>query len=381
LKKQRKRFEIRPLSFLKYYSNNKKASLAMTLALVLSVFMIIIFQMVIYAVNEPARLGDEGIADYMTQVYPGDKGAIDKSTAEEIRKTPEIERIIPVNIQDVDYNHFFGTCNIHLCFIRNNDMRYIMKKLGLKLVEGRMPVPGKREILFDTRLVNNKNKKLGDFIGKEVDSKEKIPGKYKIVGILEGNCILGLSPINDRDLAGLNCLLLAPRDGQLEMLNAELSNISREKAHFWTKQLSDDNYNKTSKSLNTIFGVMSLAIIFVMAFASGNSSYAQYFSRRYEFGILQSIGYTRAQILLRAAKEVALLNIIGTSLGILLGFGAGIILDKVFFEPHGYPFNLMQYDGLVKALTIPICTALFGLIPAGWLLSRIDPMLVVEKFE
>lgn len=381
MEKQIKQSKLKPLSFTKYYRNNMKGSLALTLALVLSVFMIIIFQMVIFGVNEPSRLGDLGVSEYMTRAYPGDKGIIDNSIIEKIKKNPALERIIPMYQQDMDYSHFFGTCNVNIYFIRYSDMDYVLKKLGLTLIKGRMPVPGRKEILLDSRIANNKNKELGDYIGKEDDPKEKMPGKYKIVGILNGGCILGLSPVDDNQTGMLRHLLIAPKDGKIDMLNMDFEGISTDKAYFWTKKKAEDNYNKTSKSLNTIFGVMSIAVVFVMSFAAGNSSYAQYFARRFEFGVLQSIGYTKASVLLRAAKEIALLNFIGFTGGLILSLGTGIVLQKVFFEPHGYPFMLLQSGGIIKAITIPICTILFGLIPAGWLLSKIDPMTVIEKFE
>lgn len=337
--------------------------------------------MIIFAVNEPARLGDLKVVDQLTRVFPGDKGVIANDIITQFEKNPFTEKIIPINSYGMEYSHFFGICMINVYFMENHDMNFIMEKLNLKLIKGRMPVPGKDEILLDWKIANNKNKKLGDFIGKEVDVKEKMPGKYKIVGIINGDCIVGLSPVGDNQVSDLKYLMVTPKAHEIDKLNADFKNTPHEKAYFWKKDMSMDNYKKNSDTLNIIFGTMSIAIIFVMAFASGNSSYAQYFSRRHEFGILQSLGYTRGEILLRAAKEIVLLNLVGFMGGILLGITAGLVLNKVFFIPHGYPFRLMQPDGMIKAITIPICTALFGLIPAAWLLSKIDPMLVIEKFE
>lgn len=381
MKKHLELFKIKPLSFIKYFNNNMKRSLVIMVALILSIFMIIIFQMVIYSVTEAGRLGDVGVSDYVTKVFPKAEGRIDESVVKDMQSNPEVEKIMLMNQQDMDYNHFFGACNIGVFSVRDVNVKYVLDKLGLKLKEGRMPIAGKNEILLDWRLVNNKNKKLGDYIGKELNQQEKLPGKYKIVGTLEGKCIIGLIPLEENKALSLNSLFIFPKYGQLKEINQEIKKVSLDKATFWSKEKADNNYNVTQKSINNLFGIMSMAIIFVMSFASGNSSYAQYFSRRHEFGILQSIGYTRGEILLRTAKEMALLNLIGLAGGIILGLITGLILDQVFFIPHGYPFILIQPDGLIEVFTIPLCTALFGLIPVGWLLSKIDPMTVIEKNE
>ncbi|MBC8061657.1 MAG: ABC transporter permease [Clostridiaceae bacterium] len=373
--------EIKPLSFIKYFHNNVKKSLVIMLALILSIFMIIIFQMVMFAVNEPARIADVEVSNYATKIFEGKSGKIDAGVIKQMQENEKVERFIPTSEQDMDYNHLFGTCNISVFSIRESDIKYVLEKLGLKLREGRMPVVGKNEILLDWRLANNKNKKIGNFIGKEINLQEKLTGKYKIVGILEGKSIIGVIPTWESQELSMNKLLVFPKEGQLEKINEEFSKVTAEKAYFWTKEKAEDNYTKNEKSLKDMFGIMSIAVILVMSFASGNSSYAQYFSRRNEFALLQSIGYTRGQILLRAAKEIALLNLVGLAAGVTLGFVAGLILDRTFFIPNGYPFVLMQSNGMIEALTIPLCTALFGLIPAGWLLSTIDPMTVVEKSE
>ncbi|MDP4094681.1 MAG: ABC transporter permease [Bacillota bacterium] len=381
MKKNGVKSGTKPLSFYKYYRNNLKKTVTITLALIFSVFMVIIFQSITYAVNEPTRLGDVGLTQNVTLIYPSDDGKIDNNLLESIKNNPLADRLIPVYYLNTYYNHFFGTCNIMVLFPESNEFNYIFDKLKLKLIQGKMPQPGKREIIIDYRLAKNKNKKLGDYIGKEVNPGEKIPGKFKVVGITDGSCITCLSYADDGKIAGLKGLIAVPKENQLDKFNLEYKDTNDNKANIWSKDKAEKRYNQNAQSLNKLFGIMSIAVIFVISFASGNSSYAQYFSRRYEFGILQSLGFTKAQILLRAAKEICLMNITGFIGGIALGLGAGFVLGKTFFEPHGYPFVLLQQNALIKAVTIPVCTAIFGLIPAGWLLSKIDPLTVVEKFE
>lgn len=380
MKNYKNNWEIRPLSFIKYLQNNTGKSLAMIIALVLSIFLILIAQMIFYSVVEGPRLGAT-ITDSSTIVYPGDKGNVDAGFRQEIEKSTLVEKVVCMYEMNTDYYHFFGAANMKLYFTGYKDMKYIIDKLGLKLKEGKMPEAGKDEVLLDWRLANNKGKRLGDFIGKGVDPQEKISGKYKIVGLSDGGCIIGICPVAESQIHSDEQMIVFPKTGQLEELNAWFDKVPSEKAFLWNKMKADDNYQESVETIDKLSGFAYIGIIFVMSFAAGNSCYAQYFSRRYEFGILQSLGYTRAQILLRAAKEIFMINLVGFIGGVLLSFAVGLTLYKVFFIPHGYPFVLVEFDGLLKTITIPVCTALFSLIPSGWLLSKIDTMIVIEKFE
>lgn len=372
---------MKPLAFTTYFQNNRRRSLTMTLALSLSVFMILIIQTVTYSVLEGGRLGDAAVVEQLSKIYPSDSKEIPKEVMDNIRNDPSVERVIAMNSADLAYHHFFGSSNTQVFFVPDQDITYVLDKLGLKLTEGRMPKAGTKEILMESKFAKNKNKKIGDFIGKAVDSTEKIPGKYEVVGILEGYSMIGLVSVEEDQISQLTYALVIPRSGKLEQMNQYISNIPRNYLSSWTLDKAQDNYNNNANFLNSIFGILSIAIIFVMSFASGNASYALYFSRRYEFGLLYSIGFTRGQILLRVAKEIFLLNLLGFICGIVLGIGTELILNACYFEAHGYAFLLIQPNGLIKAITIPFCTAIFGLIPAGWILSKIDPMTVVEKYE
>lgn len=372
---------MKPLSFMKYFKSNFRKSAAITAALVLSVFLIIVFRMVTFSVTEATRLADVALFADMSSVMPGEVGKLDEGVIEQIKGMSAVDRIVPVLGRHTDYNHFFGTSDAFVFTLRNADIGYVLKKKGLKLAEGRMPKPGENEILLERKLANNKGKKLGDFIGMEVDPSEKLPGKYRIVGLLDGNCIVGFIPMDDSQASQLLNLMVYPKDGQLSEMNSELAGLPAKKVNKWTIREANDDYIGNARTLNTIFEISAFAVIFIMSFASGNSSYAQYFARRYEFGVLQSIGYTKSQILLRAAREIGFFNLFGFIGGALFSIAAGMVLEVAFFEPHGYAFRLIQPEGVLIALTVPVCTALFGLIPAGWLLSRISPMTVIEKFE
>lgn len=371
----------RPLSFKRYIISNAKMSIAMTVALSLSVMMILVFQTITFAVTESGRIGDVSVVEHLTKVYPGKFSNMPKELKEKLEYDRSVAEVIPVHIEDMDYHHIFGTCNTQVFFVSPANLDLLMEQLKFTLYQGRLPLVGAKEILLSEKLADNKGLKIGDQIGKAVNAREKLPGSYKIVGIIKGTSMLGLGFLDPSKALDVEALLMIPKPGQLTDMNRMIRSIPKDQLGFWDIDKAIVNYEASENTLNTIFGVLSMSILFVMAFAAGNASYSHYFSRRYEFGLLQSMGYTRRQILIRVTKEIVLLNLFSLFLGFLLGLFTIIIMKVTVFDPKGYPFVYLQTDGLLKATSILLCTTLFGLIPAGWLLSKVNPMIIIEKFE
>lgn len=353
----------------------------MALAIAASVLMVMVFQIVFYSVTESGRLAVSGRLEHMTVVYPGDGGIVGQSVLNKIQKSSDMERIVPMLVGTTDYYHLFGNLNIPVYLISNQNINYVIDQLDLELKEGRLPVEGKSEILLDERTSKNKGKQLGDFIGREVDSNERLAGKYQIVGTLKGDCLIGLSVTNDLASIEKTGFLLFAKAGRLGSLNKVISGTSLVEARIQTEEYGEGVFEEDNKMMSMVSSIITAVIIFIMSFAAGNSSYAQYFSRRYEFGTLQSIGYSRAKILLRAAREILFMNVAGLIFGVILTLSAALMLKALVFDPKGYPFTFITIDGLLKAFIIPICTMIFSLIPAWWTLSRVNQVVIIEKYE
>lgn len=369
----------KPLSFINYFKNNTKRNISLVAVLSFSIMMIVIFDAIAYGVQKSSQWGDVSTVKNLTKIYVGESSESYEAVLKQIQKMPQVERMVRVRTQNMDYLHMFGTCNVQTFFVSKNDLNYLMEKMQVSLIEGRIP-SAPNEIILTEYLAKNKGKWLGDKIGKTVDATEKMPGEYVIVGILKGECIVGLG-INASDEDPYSNYLVVPRKGQLNELNQALSSFHEDELQLWDlgKAVKNDLNNQTR--LNAIFDTIAVALLFVIAFGIGNASYAHYFSRRYEFGLLQSIGYTKNSLLLRVAKEIGLFCIISLGIGLLSGVGINVFLDKVFFDPKGYPSSLLQMRGIIKVMSIPAATAAFGIIPSAWLLTKVDPMIVIEKFE
>lgn len=372
---------LKPLSALRYIVNNKKRSISMILAIAVSVMLILVFQIVFYGVTESAKMTTLGRFEKLSIIGPGDKGVISDSVITELYDSPLIEEMISTQSATTDYYHFFGNLNIPVYSLNKEDLQYVLKALDMKLKEGRLPDTDKQEIIVDEMLLRNKGKKLGDYIGKEVDKGERLDGKYKIVGVVEGNCIIGFSAIGNKQEIQNSIILLYPKEGRLNELNKQLEKIAPSDAQYNSLDKSSELLNKDTELTEDASTVIVIVIMVIMSFAAGNSSYAQYFSRRFEFSTLQSLGYTRLKILLRAACEILFTNMLGFLLGLILTVLSALCLKLLIYDPNGYPFILADWVGVIKAAIVPLCTIVFSLIPAWWTLSKTDQIEAMEKYE
>ncbi len=354
----------------------------MAFAIAVSILLLMVFQTIFYSVTESGRLVFSGPLNHMTVVSRGDNGIINPNVLSKIKESPDIERIVPILLSNTDYFHVFGNLNLPIYYVSNNNLNYVLEHLGLELVEGRFPEQDKSEVLLDERTLKNKDKRLGDYIGRDVDPNEKLFGKYKIVGVLKGECLMGITVTDEATILKNNSrYLLFATAGRLDSLNKLISGTSSEDAKFQTKEDGRRDFEEDIELMDMVSTIIAAVVIFIMSFAAGNSSYAQYFSRKYEFATLLSIGYSRAKILLRAAWEILITYIIGLILGIILVLIAKLALKVLIFDPNGYPFILFQLEGLSKVFIIPLCTVIFSLIPAWWTLSRVDQVEIIEKYE
>lgn len=369
----------KPLSFTNYFTNNLRRTIGMVVALSFSIAMVLIFDSIAYGVTMSSNLGDVGVAEKVTKIYCGDQADRYEAAIKELRSSEHTEILVKARIQDMDFQHFFGTANVQTFFVSQSDIPLILEHMKLKLLEGRLPQE-ENEVVLTTYLAANKGKKVGDHIGKSVDATEKMPGEYTVVGILSGDCIAGFGCFSENGNP-YSEYLAVPKENQRDAMNQVIREFSEDDLFYWDYGKATESDESNKNRLNGIFDTIALAILVMMSFGIGNASYAHYFSRRYEFGLLQSIGYTKNAMLLRIAREVFGICLVSLVLGCFIGLGVNLALKVNLFDVRGYPFSLVQARGFLRMVAIPVSTAVFAIFPSAWLLSNVDPMIVVEKNE
>jgi putative ABC transport system permease protein len=92
-------------------------------------------------------------------------------------------------------------------------------------------------------------------------------------------------------------------------------------------------------------------------------------SRTREIGVRKAVGATRREILSQFLIEAATLTLIGGSVGILVGLGAGEVLKRLLGFDTGVPvWSAMVATGVSVGIGL-----VFGLLPASRA-ARMDPV-------
>jgi putative ABC transport system permease protein len=134
------------------------------------------------------------------------------------------------------------------------------------------------------------------------------------------------------------------------------------------------DFDSEAGGLNTFFLALYIAGflgIVLSAFVIFNSLYVSIKERKNEFAALKTIGYTPRQLQAFVLSEVILLAVVGTTAGLVLGYGLAFLLKAVIFMLFGVldGGSMMLGKGLVVSvlagILVPIAAALYPIRQAG----------------
>jgi putative ABC transport system permease protein len=310
---------------------------------------------------------------------------ITKEIIQSIIENENTERIIPRIRQWTYYQPITGRNNVSVFSLNNTDMTYLINRLKIQLIQGHLPKEGTNEAVIDYRLAKNKNIKIGDKIGYDVNEKELfIQGSLKIVGLIGGDSMLALTArqdnLTDNEMYQEGMIVFHKVDN-LQKSNIFLESLPKQNVKVFTYQIAYDAQEKDTKDLKRYINILVIMLIVVLSISAGNASYINTFQRRYEYGLLYSVGYSSTQILKQASSELFFINIMGYLAGILITLLFAGIEYLFLFEPNGLVLRLILPEAILQTLAIPIFTSLFSIIPVSRMLRKIDPIRIIEGKE
>jgi putative ABC transport system permease protein len=259
-----------------------------------------------------------------------------------------------------------------------------MSKFKLTLKAGRLPEAGTREIAIHYLLARNKNLKIGDKIGSNLDKEEIIQGERTIVGLIEGKSIVSFDSLetwlkdNQVDFEYMLGMVILPKDGYAQQLNRQLESLNLPGLEVRTFNTVNSQYTRDSESIKIILTFISILVIVIVSFCTGFLCFIYFSQRRSEFGLLNAIGYSKQQVINRAFGEISGLNIFGFVAGISLSLLVGVLIDFISYAPRGQILEVWDLNNIMKAACIPIFVTLFSIVPIWRMLKKLDPITIIE---
>lgn len=310
------------------------------------------------------------------------------------------------DIKDIHYTYELGISKV----LSKNDYyseltvysldRSDFDYLSYKVIEGVFPSDSS-EALISENLSKETNLGIGDYIELDVNSgSEVVSKKYKITGITyrrknsTGNLVITTE--SDSDYIWAYISLSNPRDYKnsfVELLNAD----SYDDIIYDSIEDIDYNYvinsellrwevfafsDSTIRMLYAVISVVIGIIVIVSVFCIRNSFAISTTEKMRMYGMLASVGATKAQIRKSVIYEGLILGMIGIPLGIMCGSLAVFVLIKVvnlllgeylFNNINGLVFK-MSFLSIVVSIVLGLVTIYFSSVSSAKRASRVSPI-------
>jgi ABC-type antimicrobial peptide transport system permease subunit len=286
-----------------------------------------------------------------------------------------VARTIPYNCTKLTFNGIAG-CSAYLLAVDAHEIPPIMQALHLKLVAGRLPAANSYEVLLHRQLATNQRIKIGDRLTNDP--------KLRLVGLVDGEIILGLGNLkyltNDlhnskNDLP----LLVIPQKNQFSELNHYLATLIQKEQNL----MASTSAQRSSDVVDQInpFIIVYWTIATVVTLCVGFLFYLYFYQRRSEFGMLEAIGHTRPMIIDRVLREIFTLTLFGFGLGLTITYLVNWALNSTELFKRNLPLILWDPSYPWELLSLPLLIVFGSLIPVWRLLTKVDPIAMIEGAE
>lgn len=375
---------MKPLSAFNYYRNNTRKLLPVFIAISLSVFLLYTIQMLIFSAFKTEYLAFVEPQKYYSSIKPIGK-LLDQQLIDTVKSNENTGSVFPFIFNYTNVLNTIGdNTGTKVLTMRSEDIKTMLKLLGLKIVKGRLPEPDSNEVLLHRLVAENKGLKVGDAFGNNLNKTEFYPGKHVVSGLIDGKSIISFDSLETwTNTNNINNpyrfgIIIIPAKNRFHELNRYLDSLPASGMEIRTLSYVTAQHNESVNSINQILTIINIIVISIVSMCAGFLCYIFFNQRRTEFGILNAIGYTRQQIINRAFAEVSGINAAGFLAGIALALLVADLLKQYIYIPKGQLLVFFDIEYLVKVLCIPLFATLFSLIPLWRTLDKLDPIAIIE---
>ncbi|NLF77694.1 MAG: ABC transporter permease [Chloroflexi bacterium] len=323
---------------------------------------------------------------------------LEATEIERIRQYPAVDRVIPVrNISPFSLVMPFirDESPLETYAVLAEDLAYLVDLYGLEVEKGHLPRPHSNEIVIPWTAARNRDLQVGDVIGNPEQpiypDAPALANELVISGVFAHQpdpaqevwlSFMSLEFLNDQpDGWGAEIsLLVVPQTGQRPALDTWLeTKIAGEQRTVETDRSLQAWYEEASQMGLFALTLMESIIAIVAALALAGLNYIFVTQRRTEFGVLNALGFSRRQLVGRVARENLFITgfaWVGGLLGCLLIL---LVLHYRVYVPGGFRLDFLDPTPWLYTLPIPVAVLCVSILAVSWILSRLDPIAVIER--
>ena len=243
--------------------------------------------------------------------------------------------------------------------------------------------------VISARAAKKLHLKVNDMLFIEHRSKQH---KVKLVGVFTSKNPATTEGLLYTDIGVAQELL--GRLGRIDRIDLQLSDLELQTVKAWlpsslqlhNSAIRNASIRQMSEAFHINLTAMSLLALLVGGLLIYNTMSFSILQRRNSIGVMRALGVTRREIFWLVLTEASLLGLVGTILGLVLGFflGQGLLqlvmrtVNDLYFVLHVSEFFIMPMS-LAKGLLLGLgVTFLAALIPA-WGATRNPPVSVRQR--
>jgi ABC-type lipoprotein release transport system permease subunit len=394
-KRTARRSLARPLSSWTFYMRHRRRGVMLVVSMALMILGVAFSAFLVSTVFDATKPGSEYLS-YVSKVTPTMGRYIDPGVTAQIKSHPVVARVVPavpLGLQVLVPPG--GSTGVNVYGVAEDELPVLMDLFGVHLVEGRFPRARSNEIILSQAVALNRGLRVGDAVGRPVQEtngeadiliEDDIPIEMVVVGLLSRDDLwLGftsLEYLEGHELTASRpvCLLVLPAEGHKDELDRWLTeNVASAQTGVYTYDAWRRDAQQLTRTALSLFAAVESLIAVVAAVALAALNHISVAQRREEFGILHAVGRSRPWLVLRTVKEtggvVAIAWLIGAGICAIGLIGA----QTVVYAPRGLSLNFLNLLPWLFTLPIPLAVIGVGAGTISRMLSRLDPVSVIER--
>ena len=375
---------MKPLSSLVYYTRNRKKLALLASPVLLCTAVIFLIQSMISSYLNAQYSAFVETRKYYTSIQargnPIDPGVLDAITQNE-----NTEKVVPCVQDYTEMSSLLDVVGVRVYHLQRGDITELMGRMGIRLTEGRLPEPGRSEIVLHRAVAVNKNLTVGSEIGNELDPRERLLGRYTVVGLVEGPALCGFTPLETWQAKVRIAkpqeygVLVYARPGRLEELNRFLQYLPLTGNELSSYDTSSDSILEQENKINLLLNIIYVALLAIIMLCVGFLTYLFTINRAREFAILNIIGYTRRRILETNLLAVGIISLAAAVFGALLSMAVCAALNAAVFARTGIPLPLLDGRTLLLCACVPLLSVIAEALAVARAFGSMDAISLLDS--
>jgi ABC-type antimicrobial peptide transport system permease subunit len=384
------RSSAKPLSSLTFYLRHQRRGILMILSTALMVLGIT-FPVFLFSAMASAMLPSIEYLKHVSEISPV-HSELDPGVVGQIRSHPAVARTVPaIRLGMTMILPPGGGTDVNIYGVSEADLPVLLEVFGVQVQEGRMPEPHSNEIVLSAAIAANRELHLGDVIGGETGDGDtlivdNLPTEMVVVGTLSPDRpwvgFASYEYLRSHELTSSRGprLLIIPREAQKQALDRWLeTSVDSTQTRIITHATEEGEYREMTAATTFTFAVLECMIAVVAAVALATLNYIFYTQRKEEFGILNGVGRSRLWLIWRATKETGSLAGVAWVVGAVL-CGTGLLgMQSLVYAPRGLHLDFFSLVPWLLTVPLPVTVALASVGTIAWMLSKLDPVAVIER--